>query len=72
VDDAAAVAATAAAAAAAAAHSEGMITFVWHLVVVLQHGTEFCLLCATNRSKGVIRCTQSFTVWCPLHDSRPV
>lgn len=65
VDDAAAVAATAAAAAAAAAHNEGMITFVWQSLVVLWHGTEFCLLCGTNRSSDII---QSFTFWCSLHN----
>jgi hypothetical protein len=65
VDDAAAVAATAAAAAAAAGHNEGMITFAWQSVVVLWHGTEFCLLCATNRSSNVI---QSVTFWCLLRN----
>jgi hypothetical protein len=63
VDDVAAVAATMAGAAAAAAHNEGMITFVWQAVVVLWHGTEFCLLCATNRNSDII---QSFTFWCSL------
>lgn len=55
VDDAAAVAATAAVAAAVAAHNEGMIQFMWQSVMLLQHETQQCLLCATNSHATIMK-----------------